>query len=264
MTTRLWWRIEDVQHLAEHGAAAPQHRFTAAQAAAYGSDGPALIWTSTPEGDYLTSNGLPAWFDEFGHQYRVAADTWRHRATGRADTTRRHRDVVGWLPLSARSRRRGRTLIDCLRHGASRRAHWFVLDTAPGTGVRVRLLGHRGDIVPPHARWVPATVTADAVAGVEYAGLVADAYTALGGAIVRFTRDTVEQIADDLANLQAGAMPGEHPIVRMRGDVAVIFEHDDSNQTRLVEIDRAYPDHSGRLAVGAYLWPWRIVDETVP
>lgn len=266
MTTRHWWRFEEVLHLAEHATAAPQHRLTRAQIAAHAGDRPALIWTSADDGEHLSSNGLAGWFDEHGQQHRVPADTWHHPATGHRGIPAHHADADGWLPLTTRPRRHGRgrargsRLIDRLRSGRHTGAHWFVLDTSPTATVRVQLLDHRDEIAPPDTRWTSATVTADPVAGVEYPALVADGYTAIGGVIARFDRSTVEQIADDLAILRAGAMPGEHPSIELRRDVAVVaWEHDTGCRTRTLEIDRVRCDHSGRYALGAYLWPWRVV-----
>ena len=84
----------------------PPHPSTAAQAAAHGSDGPALIWTRTADADFLASNGLADWFDHHGDRHCVPAAACRRAAAGRADnTTAVRRDVDGWLPLTTRRRR---------------------------------------------------------------------------------------------------------------------------------------------------------------
>jgi hypothetical protein len=110
-------------------------------------------------------------------------------------------------------------------------------------------------------RWTAGTVTADVLAGVEYPALIAGGYTAVGGVLARFDRTTVELIAADLAILRAGAMPGEHPSVGLRGDVAVVaWDHDTGARATAPEMDQVHPDHGGRYSLGAYLWPWRAVE----
>jgi hypothetical protein len=262
MTTRQWWRLDEVLHLAEHATAAPQHRRTRAQVAAHAVDRPALIWNRTADGDELTSNGLPGWYDDHRRPHRVPADGWHHPATGRRGVATRDTDADGWLPLTIRPRRHGREpLIDRLRRGPTAGALWFVLDTRPTATARIQLLDHRDEIAPPHVRWIPGTVTADVLAGVEYPALIADGYTALGGVLARFDRTTVELIAADLAILRAGAMPGEHPSVGLRGDVAVVaWDHDTGARATAPEMDQVHPDHGGRYSLGAYLWPWRAVE----
>ena len=64
--------------------ACPDHRPTTSQVRAGVPLRPALVWTSTAEEQTLSSNGIPAWFDEDGHEHPAAAWTWRHPATGRS------------------------------------------------------------------------------------------------------------------------------------------------------------------------------------
>jgi hypothetical protein len=64
--------------------ACPSHRLTTAQVRAGFPLRPALIWTAaTNEEDALSSNGIPAWYDEDGQDHAAPARTWKHRATGR-------------------------------------------------------------------------------------------------------------------------------------------------------------------------------------
>ena len=52
-------------------------------------------------------------------------------------------------------------------------------------------------------------------------------------------------------------MPGELPLLRIDGPaVAVLWSHDDGVRERWVEVDRVYPDHEGRYALGAFQRRW--------
>ena len=60
----------------------------------------------------------------------------------------------------------------------------------------------------------------------------------------------------------SSSMPGELPLLRIDGSaVAVLWSHDDGLQERWVEVDRVYPDHEGRYAVGAFHWRWSATDD---
>ena len=264
MSTRAWFRTEEVHPIAEHAIACPAHRITTAQVRAGFPLRPALIWTATTERVALSSNGVPAWYDEDGQDHDAPAWTWQHRPTGRHGVAILGFDTA-YLPLTSAGSRP--PVIEALRDGQRAGGHWVVvdLDAAGGhvIGPRaVRLVDHRDEIAPPEATWQPATVTAAAVAhGVyplAYPALVADGYTVRGDDVLaRFDRATVEQMADDLRIANAASMPGEIAILRFDGDVLlVLWEHDDGLQTRQREIDRVYPDPDGFFSVGAYLWPW--------
>jgi hypothetical protein len=102
------------------------------------------------------------------------------------------------------------------------------------------------------------------VVDIELPAMVADGYTVFGGVLPTFDRATVEQIADTLASVRIGEMPGEHPLVTWHGDIAVIcWEVDDGRETRKVEVDRVHPDPAGRYALGVYLWPWTVASGEV-
>ena len=82
--------------------------------------------------------------------------------------------------------------------------------------------------------------------------------------LARFDRPTVERMVADLHRVRADTdprsdpMPGEFAALHLDGDVLVVsFEHDDGEHTRLVEIERVYPDAEGYYSVGAYVWPWQ-------
>jgi hypothetical protein len=60
-------------------------------------------------------------------------------------------------------------------------------------------------------------------------------------------------------NPQTDPMPGEFAVLRLDGEVLVVsWQREDGEHTRLVEIDRVYPDADGCYSVGAYLWPWHL------
>ncbi|WP_327038071.1 hypothetical protein [Micromonospora maris] len=257
---RLWWHLDDVLPLAEHALAAREHRITGQQVLAKAATKAALIWDSEPDGDWIGSNGVPLWYDKDGSPRRVQAHTWLHTPTGTRGTPGQPDRAAGFLRLDRTYRDPKRqSLIKLLRRGAATGGHWLALDpTALHTTAGVEVLDHRDDIAPPDATWAPATVTADAVADLEYPALVAVDYTALGGVLARFDYATVRQIADDLDLVRIGDMPGEHPIITWDHDTAVIsWEADDGHTTRRIEADRVHPDTSGRYSLAAYLWPWR-------
>lgn len=252
--------LDKVLHLATHATYAPQHGRAPAHAAVHHGDRPALIWTRTDQGDMLASNGLPGWHDHHGQPHRVPADTWQRTTTGRRGSTTG--PAEGWLPLT-RTDRRGPALID--RHGHTRGAHWFVLDTGPEATARIQLSDHRDEIVPAGAAWRPAVVTGAAVADHPYPALIADGYSIDGTDVMaRFDRATVEAMIADLDALHADtnwntdAMPGEYPVLRLHrtGIVTLLEEHDDGTAIQLIEADRITPDPDGYYSIGAYHWRW--------
>jgi hypothetical protein len=275
MSSQAWFRLTEVQPIAEHAMACPSHRITTAQVLAGAPLQPALIWTATGSGtdnlDTLSSNGVPVWYDEDGQEHAAPTWTWQQRsAAGARGGSVQSGYGTAYLPLD--SARNQLPIIDLLRDGRHTGRHWVAIDIDP-TGRHVirpdavRLLDHRDEIAPPDATWRPATVTAAAVARGVYPALVATDYTVrgdnTGSVLARFDRHTVEQMVADLTAVHADTnprtdpMPGEFAILRFDADVLqVLWEHDDGVDERLIEIDRVYPDDAGRYAVGAYLWPW--------
>jgi hypothetical protein len=251
--------------------ACPAHRLTRAQVLAGAPVGPALIWTATGHGDTLTSNGVPGWYSEHGRDHAAVAWTWRNPGTGRCGSAAQPGYATAYLPLHADHD--GAPLITRLRQARQAGRHWLAIDIDPASGhliasEAVRLLDHREDIVPDDATWSPAMVTAAAVGGGEYPALIADGYRVLdrdgGDVIARFDPATVDQLVADLlvrhadTNPSTDPMPGEFAVLGFDRDALVVsWEHDDGQTTRLVEIDRVYPDADGLFAVGAFLWPWR-------
>ncbi len=87
--------------------------------------------------------------------------------------------------------------------------------------------------------------------------------------IPRFDHATVVDVVADLTGRHLDTdprtdpgtdpPPGGRALLRLDGPtVAVLSEHHDGRDTRLVEVDRVYPDRQGRYALGAYLWTWRV------
>lgn len=270
MPNRFWFRLTEVLPIAEHAVACPEHRLTAAQVVAGGPLLPALILTHSHGHEALATNGVPLWYDRRKDaEHAAEAHTWWHRANQRRGTDDKPQPPDRFLPLQAGHRDQHPPLITLLREGARQRMHWFVVNTDPTLihrPERYEVRSDRDEIVPAHARWRPALVTATATARRQYPSLIADGYSIRGRDVLpRFDRSTVEQMIADLnavhadTNPRTDPMPGEHAVLRMhRGTVIVLWEHDDGIRTRLVEIDRVKPDADGRYSVGAYLWPWTI------
>ncbi|MFG2064046.1 hypothetical protein ACGFIK_21800 [Micromonospora sp. NPDC048871] len=265
MSHRLWFRVDDVLPLAEHAAATAAHSTTRQQYRAGLPDQAALIWYRDADGDWLTSNGVPRWYDADGTEHRALAETWTHTATGATGNPRPADDGHGVLPLHTTFLDGRRDLLDLLRFARRHRMHWFGLHpdpTSDATDNRYRISRDRGDISPPLATWTPAAVTCDVVGGGAYRAMVAPGYTTLGrtGLLCRFPLFAVQCMAAHLDSLHPGRMPGEHPRLRFDGDEAVIeWEHDDGLGSRWVEHDRAVPDANRCYAIGAYQWPWVLV-----
>jgi hypothetical protein len=270
VTTHAWFRVDEAHPIAEHAVACPQRRLTNAEVRAGAPQRPALVWQSTPEGDVLASNGTPAWHDQTGQEHTAWAWTWTHTATGRRHSAAQPGYETAYLPLDTDTDRA--PVIELLREARYTGQHWLALDLDPGqqhliTPDAVRLLDHREQIAPPNARWVPATVTADAAGHGRYSALIAAGYRiGPNDVIARFDKVTVEQMVLDLIerhadeNAATDPMPGELAVLGFDADALVVsWEHDDGSHTWLHEIDRVYPDEQGLYAVGAYLWPWRAV-----
>ncbi|WP_406106292.1 hypothetical protein [Micromonospora globbae] len=262
MTRRLWWRVEEILPLAEHAAATPQHRKTRQQIGAGWQDVPALIWSRDTGGDWLSSNGIPAWYDVDGAEHRVRAETWTHTATGAPGNPGPTDDGDGFLPLCAVHLDGRRDLLDLLRFARDHEVRWLGVNpdrTSDDRNDRYVLSPSRGDVLPPHAIWVPATVTSDTVGGGYYRALVADGHTALGGGLLcRFPRDEVYRMADHLHALSIGDMPGEHPVLLVARDyVSVRWEQDTGeDSSRWIEEDRVPADADDHYAIGAHQWHW--------
>ncbi|MGQ5261048.1 hypothetical protein ACTWLT_09860 [Micromonospora sp. ZYX-F-536] len=264
MSTRLWFRLEDVLPLAEHALACPTHRLTGAQAAAGGSNGPALTLTYTTGTGVLRSNGIPAWHDAHGEHQSVHSASWRPTVARTPTPT-----FSAFLPLRHQDSNR-RRLIDVLRGGRDLDHHWLLLHphTRPGEVLHagsVQVLDHRDDIAAPEARWRPRMVTSSRVGDWGYPALVADGYTtANDGLVCRFDAPTARRIAADLDGpWRFDSMPGEYPRLRFNGSTLLLLEeYDTGDRIRLDVVDRCYPDRDGYYSVGAHLWFWHDSEST--
>jgi hypothetical protein len=270
MSHRLWFRLNDVLPLAEHAMACFTHRITGAQAAALAPSGPALVWTSTAVLDVLTSNGVPLWYGERGTTQTAEAHAWRD-VSGRYGTAWTDGHSTAYLPLTSSDGRTG-PIMELLR-GARYSGHsWVTVDIDPADPQligpdRVRVLPCRHDLVPAGATWSPTVVTCRDVADEPYPALVADGYASDSGHLLaRFDTPTIVRLAADLDTVHANPdrnsdpMPGEYPILRLRGDVLTVIEeqHDAPTEADYFRAtDHLTPDGEGYYPLGAYLWPWR-------
>ena len=263
---RLWFHLDDVLPLAGHAADAVRHSFTREQLVAHAPILPALIWTNACGNDTLASNGEPRWYDADGRSHTAASRTWMHPATGRSGTT----PAVsgGYLPLRSVPSS-GFHVIDWLRQAAAAGGHWLSIDLArprPVIGADQLDVGdQRGDLYPPEAVWLPATVACVPTTGAgTYPALIADGYrNTIGGEIARFDPDTVTRMIIDLDWDRAtdGYQPGSRAVLRWAGDRIEVFEHHNSGGIpglRRYDVIGADPD--GRYPIGAHLWPWLRTD----
>src|SRR5439155_25537141 len=113
---------------AEHAIACPDHRLTTAQVRAGAPLGPALVWTATTDsqvgGDTISSNGVPAWYDQNGEHHAARAWTWQHRATGRSGSPAHPGFDTAYLPLDQPTNgTRAASIIGALRDGRRTAAH---------------------------------------------------------------------------------------------------------------------------------------------
>ena len=147
---RLWFHLDDVIPLAAHAASTPSHGFTSAQLLARAPLMPALMWEATRDGNRLTSNGQPGWFDADGKPHAARGRTWVAPQDATATTV----DEVGYLPVRGLP---GSTfhLVDWLQQGAAGGAHWLSLDLTrrhPVIGPsQLAVSDQRGDRYPPTA-----------------------------------------------------------------------------------------------------------------
>jgi hypothetical protein len=266
MRQRLWFRLEHVLPLAEHALACFDHHLTGAQGQARAASGPALVWTSMPGVDQLTSNGVPVWYGPDGNAHAAEAITWRG-AAGQHRSDRLGDYTSGYLPLTD-----GR-LVDLLHLARMTGRHWVTIDIDPADGHlirtdRIRSVVCRHDLVPAGTRWSPATVTCPDVDNRPYPALIADGYTSGSGALLaRFDTATIRRISDDLAILHANPdrnsdpMPGEYPTLEWRGTELVVLDEQDTGEDDVIWhiSDRITADGDGLYPLGAYLWHWRLV-----
>ncbi|MEU4218939.1 hypothetical protein [Actinoplanes sp. NPDC026623] len=262
---RLWFHLDEVVPLAVHAVSTPRHGLTAAGLLAGAPLLPALIWQAQPDGDPLTSNGVPGWYGRDGREHAARARRWQRPATTGSGTT--GIDRCGFLPLrSAPSA--GFHVIDWLQQAVNRGAHWLSINPtrrpmiSPG---QLDVSDQRGDLYPPDATWVEATVACVPLTGSgSYPALVADGYHSNhgGGVLARFDRVTAVQMMDDLhqARRADGYRPDSYPVLRWSDDRIEVFAENIDGLPGLRRYDVIGPDPDGRYPLGAHLWPWLRLD----
>ncbi|MGC4885733.1 hypothetical protein [Micromonospora sp. DT227] len=257
MSSRLWFRVEDVLPLAEHALACTTHRLTRAQMSAGEHNAPALTLRRVGADGHLRSNGVPTWHTVDGDEQAAHGRAVRH-VDEAADPAE---DL--YLPLRHPGPD-GRRLIDVLRAAAALDHHWLAIntDTWPGAVLdtsHIEAYDHRADTVAPDARWRPAMVTAARLDARYYPALVARDYVLGedGHLICRLHPRTVRQLAADLTGpWRAASMPGEHPLVRFGTATAVLLEETDTGDLRIEVDDRCHPDRDGYYHLGVDRWHW--------
>ena len=262
-TSRTWWHLDDVIPLAVHAASTPSHGLSSAQLLARAPLMPALMWTATRDGDRLTSNGQPGWFDAAGNQHAAHGRTWvdPHHATVATAV-----DEVGYLPVRGLP---GSTfdLVDWLQQAAAGGAHWLSTDITrrrPVIGAsQLAVSDQRGDLYPLDATWVEACVACVPATGSGlYPALVAAGYYSNhGGLLARFDRDTAARMVNDLHHARAHR-PGFHAVLRWAGERIEVYAENADGFTGLRRYDVVGPDPDGRYPIGAYLWRWLSVDNS--
>ncbi|MEV0003484.1 hypothetical protein AB0H28_14515 [Micromonospora sp. NPDC050980] len=259
MTRRLWLPAAQIHPLAEHAAACPQRNIRE-QYRPDQPDVPALLWSREHDGDWLTSNGAPAWYDASGAEHRVRAETWTYTDTGATGNPRPYQGD-GLMSLHATHLDGRRTLLDLLRFARQHDVPWLGVNadrTSELHNDRYLLSRSRHGHLPRGASWTPVTVTCATVGGGTYRALVADGYTtSSGGPLCRFPRHEVERMAHDLHELATGDVPGQHPVLRLAfRQVSVQWEDHTDEGSRWLEQDLCRIDADGHYAIGAYQWPW--------
>ncbi|WP_430788170.1 hypothetical protein [Actinoplanes sp. G11-F43] len=261
---RLWFHLDEVLPLAVHAVSTPRRGITAAGLLAGSPLLPALIWQAEPDGDTLTSNGLPGWYDRKGGEHAAHARRWQRRGAASRMTVG---DCCGLLPL------RGVAdtplpLIDWLQQAHARGAHWLSI-----TPTRRPVIGpdqcdvseQRGDLYPPATTWVEATVVCVPLTGSgSYPALVADGYHSNhgGGLLARFDRATADQMIGDLrqSRPEHRPVPDAYPVLRWAGDRIEVYAEGIDGLPGLRRHDVVGPDPDGRYPLGAHLWPWLRLD----
>jgi hypothetical protein len=272
MLDRLWFRFDDIWPLAEHAMHCLDHE-APTMPVDVGPAGPALVWTGTGGLDLLTSTGLPTWYGRNGIPHAAEAHTWRD-PHGRSHTTDRDGYTTAYLPLTSASGAPG-PVTSLLRSSADHGKGWVTLDIDPTDqhlmdAYRLHPVSDHDQLVPPAATWHLDAVTCPQVGGRTYWGMVADHTTDSGDLLVRFTRDTVEQITADLQHPHAS---GDHPApagpaghthigLGLDGDVLTVYRRAPGHQRPHRVTDHLTADSDGRYPLGAYVWPWRQATNT--
>ena len=261
--SRIWFHLDDVIPLAAHAACTPAHGLTSAQLLARAPLLPALVWRAAADGDRLISNGQPGWFDADGNPHAARGRTW---VDPEHETTATAVQETGYLPVRGLP---GSTfhVIDWLQQAASSGAHWLSIDITRRNPVispsRLAVSDQRGDLYPPAATWIEASVACVPATGNGlYPALVADGYPSNhGGVLARFDRDTTARMVDDLQRARA-RQPGWHAVLRWAGERIEVYTENTHGLLGLRRYDVVGPDPDGLYPIGAYLWPWLSVGDS--
>ncbi|KUL31422.1 hypothetical protein ADL15_22050 [Actinoplanes awajinensis subsp. mycoplanecinus] len=255
MPDRLWFHLNDVAQLALHAVGTPYLALTAAQLIAFAPLVPALTWQSGPDGDALTSNGLPGWYDENGRQKVARAHAWRTQDTAARVTARRY----GYLPLITAD---GDAQLFSQLIEVSRDKHWLSLDVTSHDPVinldQVEVAEQHGGAYPSDVIWTEATVACVPHTGSGlYPALIADGYHNIhGGVLARFDASTVTRMILDLGRAY-GSQPGARASLRWAGDrVEVFAEYLGGGSHTRHRCDVIGPDPEGLYPIGGHRWTW--------
>jgi hypothetical protein len=269
MPERLWFRFDDIWPLAEHALHCLDHE-PPAMPVGVGPAGPALVWTGTGGLDLLTSTGMPTWYGRRGTPHAAEAHTWRD-PHGRSRTAGRDGGyTTAYLPLTSDSGAPG-PVISLLRSNLHSGNGWVTVDIDPTDrhlmdAYRLHVVADHDELVPPAATWDLGAVTCPQVGGRTYWGMVADHTSDSGDLLVRFTRDTVEQIIADLQHPIDAPVPaktaGQARIgLGLDGDVLAVYRLTPGHQRPHRVTDYLTADSDGRYSLGAYVWSWRYAAE---
>jgi hypothetical protein len=269
MPERLWFRFDDIWPLAKHALHCLDHE-TPTMPVDVGPAGPALVWTGTGGLDLLTSTGLPTWHARNGTPHAAEAHIWRD-PHGRSRTAGRDGGyTTAYLPLTRESGAPG-PVISLLRGNINSGRGWVTVDIDPTDrhlmdAYRLHVVADHDELVPPVATWDLVAVTCPQVGYRTYWGMVADHTSDSGDLLVRFTRDTVEQIIADLQHPIDAPEPAvttgpAHIGLGFDGDILVVYRLTPGHQRPHRVTDYLTPDSDGRYSLGAYVWPWRHANE---
>lgn len=204
---------------------------------------------------------MPAWHTADGSRHRACAHTWTHIATGASGNPAPPPGHTE-LPLLADYVDGRRTLPDLLRFADAHEVNWLAMHPDPAADAtspgRCRIHRSRGDLYPPHASWLPATVTSPTVVGHRYQALVADGYTTRGGVLARFPAHEAARIAADLG--RPDPTDDDGPWVQLFRDTLLILSGatDAHGDPCWIEQDQVAIDADGCYPLGAHHWQWTL------
>ena len=207
-----------------------------------------------------------------GTPHAAEAHNWRD-PHGRSRTASRDGGyTTAYLPLTSESGAPG-PVISLLRNNINSGKGWVTVDVDPTDrhlmdAYRLHVVADHDELVPPAATWDLGAVTCPQVGGRTYWGMVADHTSDSGDRLVRFTRDTVEQIIADLQRphlidvpVPAGTTGQARIGLGLDGDVLAVYRLTPGHQRPHRVTDYLTADSDGRYRLGASVWPWRYTTE---